>query len=171
MANHAISTPANVYPLPEPKPGHRFVPAKVDATNATSVIVLIEDPTWCTEDHVDEPVRDLADIMHRGDTASVNVPTFGYGAYPVQLHAWLEADPVAADPAFRAAHVTVQDVGGNEYAHLTPDMAEKLADEVIGFASELRHQARIARQANQATTSSDPDMDEALRRVRQGGVV
>lgn len=170
MAQSAISTPSNLYPLPAPRPGHRFVPAKVGATNATSVIVLIEDPVWCTEDHVDEPVRDLSDIMHRGAVASVLVPTFGPGKYPIQMHAWVEADPVAKEPEFRAAHVTLQDAGGNSYSHLTPAMAERLADEVIGFASELRHQARIARQANQAAGDSDPDMDEALRRVREGGV-
>lgn len=156
MAQSAISTPSNLYPLPEPKPGHRFVPAKVGATNDTSVIVLIEDPTWCSEDHLGEPVRDLSDIMHRGDVASVNVPTFGYGAYPVQMHAWVEADPAAGEPEFRAAHVTVQDVGGNAYCHLTADMAERLADEVIGFASDLRHQARTVRLANGSTGAALP---------------
>lgn len=156
----------NLYPLPSPKPGHRFVPAKVGATNDASVIILIEDPTWCTEDHVDEPVRDIEDIMHRGNPAAVYVPTFGYGAYPIQMHTWIEADPVATDPQFRAAHITVQDAGGNSYSHLTPDMAERTADELIGLASELRHQARTARLANQAVADSDPDMDEALRRVR-----
>jgi hypothetical protein len=162
------ATPSNLYPMPTPKPGHRFVPAKVGATEDTSVIVLIEDPTWCTEDHVDEPVRDLPDIMHRGGEANVYVPTFGYGAYPIQMHAWVESDPAAKEPEFRAAHVTVMDSGGNNYCHLTPAMAEKLADDAIGFASELRHQARIARLANQAAGDSDPCMNEALRRVRGG---
>lgn len=162
----------NLYPLPEPKPGHRFVPARVGATNETSVIVLIECPTWCDEtEHMDEPVRDLSDVMHRGDVASVNVPTFGFGAYPIQTHAWVEADPVAKEPEFRAAHITVQDAGGNAYCHLTPAMAERLADEAIGFASELRQQARTVRQANQVAGDSDVDMDEALRHVRSGGDV
>ncbi|MGP4008145.1 DUF6907 domain-containing protein [Streptomyces sp. 4N124] len=169
MGHLPIST-SNLYPLPEPRPGHRFVPVKVGATNDTSVIVLIEDPTWCSEDHVDELVRDLSDIMHRGAVASVHVPTFGYGAYPVQMHSWVEADPVAKEPEFRAAHVTIQDAGGNDYCHLTPAMAEKLADDAIGFASELRHQARTARLANKQTSESDPDMDESLRRV-QGGAL
>lgn len=167
MGNLPMSS-SNLYPLPTPRPGYRFVPAKVGATNATSVIVLVEDPEWCTEDHVDEPVRDLSDIMHRGDVASVMVPTFGFGAYPVQLHAWVEADPVASEPEFRAAHITVQDAGGGDYCHLTPAMAEKLADDAIGFASELRHKARTARLANQKAGDSDPCMDEALRRVRGG---
>lgn len=168
MANHAISTPSNVYPLPTARPGHRFVPAKVGATNDASVVVLIEDPLCCTEDHLDDPVRDLSDLMHRGDTASVYVPTFGYGAYPVQMHAAVEVDPVASDPQFRAAHVTVQDVGGGAYSYLTDEMAERLADEMVGFASQLRHQARAVRLHNQTVVDSDPSMDEALRRVRGG---
>jgi hypothetical protein len=155
--------------VPAIKPGYRLVPAKVGRTNDTSVIVYIECPTvWCTEDHVDESVRNIEDVMHRGDGASVYVPTFGYGAYPIQLHAEVTSDPVATDPQFRAAHIVVQDAGGNAYSHLTPEMAERLADEVVGFASQLRHQARTARLHNQANGDSDPDMNEALRRVRVG---
>jgi hypothetical protein len=163
-------TTNNVHPFPAVKPGHRLVPAKVGRDSETGVIVYIECPNWCTEDHVIEPVRNIEDVMHRSDGANVYVPTFGYGAYPVQMHAWIESDPVAKDPQFRAAHITVQDVSGNAFANLTPDMGEQVADELIGFASELRHQARTARLANQTAGDSDPDMDEALRRVREGGV-
>lgn len=157
---------ANLYPIPSPRPGHRFVPAKVGATNATSVIVLIEDPVWCTEDHVDEPVRDLSDIMHRSDADGLKVPSFAFAPYPHQLWAQIECDPVATDPRLKAAHVTVTDGGGNNTAHLTPDMVDALADEAIAFASYLRSLARTARLANQTAGDSDPDMDEALRRVR-----
>lgn len=171
MAQSAIS-PNNVHPFPAVKPGYRLVPAKVEHSKDSSVIVYIECPTWCTEDHVGEPVRNIEDVTHYGDTASVYVPTFGYGAYPIQMHATVSSDPAATDPQFRAAHVVVQDAGGNAYSHLTPEMAERLADEAIGFASELRHQARTARLHNQTVRNgdSDPDMDEALRRVREGGV-
>lgn len=165
MANHAI-TASNVHPFPAIKPGHRLVPAKVGRSEDSSVVVYIECPNWCVEDHVVESVRDAEDVMHRGGNASLYVPTFGYGAYPVQMHASVECDPASNDPQFRAAHVTVVDAGGNNYCHLTPDMSEHVADEMIGFASELRQQARTARLANQTAGDSDPDMDEALRRVR-----
>jgi len=168
MANHAIST-SNLYPMPEPKPGHRFVPAKVGPTDDTSVIVLVEDPVWCVEDHLGESVRELSDLMHRGENAALYVPTFGFGAYPIQMHAWVEADPVAKEPEFRAAHVTLQDAGGGSFCHLTAEMAEKLADDAIGFASELRQHARTVRQANHTAADSDVDMDEALRQVRADG--
>jgi hypothetical protein len=169
MAQSAISTP-NLYPLPTPKPGHRFVPAKVGRSNATSVIVLIEDPMWCTEDHLGEPVRDVSDVMHRGEPDGLSVPSFAFAPYPHQLYAQIESDPVATDPRLKAAHVMIEDGGGNNQAVLTPEMVDALADEVISFASYLRSLARQVRQANQVTGDSDPDMYEALRRVREGGV-
>lgn len=141
--------PTNVTPFPAVKPGHHLVPAKIGRTNETSVIAYVECPTFCIDDHVDEPVRNIEDIVHRGDTASVLVPTFGYGAYPIQMHATVECDPTATDPQFRAAHITVQDAGGSSYSHLTPEMAERLADEAVKFAAQLRNQARTARLHNQ----------------------
>jgi hypothetical protein len=139
----------NVHPFPAIKPGHRLVPAKVGRTNDTSVIAYVECPIFCVEDHVDEPVRNIEDIVHRGDTASVLVPTFGYGAYPIQMHATVESDPTATDPQFRAAYITVQDAGGSAYSYLTPEMADRLADEAVKFAAQLREQSRTARLHNQ----------------------
>ncbi|MDX3582006.1 DUF6907 domain-containing protein [Streptomyces europaeiscabiei] len=158
---------ANLYPLPTPKPGHRFAPAKVGATNDASVIVLIECPTWCAEDHVDEPVRHVEDIMHRSGAEGFLVHSFIRERRTHELFAYVEADPVAENPLMRDAHVVVED-GGNEFGYLTADMAEQLADKIVGFASHLRHLARTARLANQTAAGPDPDMDEALRRVREG---
>jgi hypothetical protein len=155
-----------IHPFPAIKPGHRLVPARIE-TSTSSIVIHLECPFWCTEDHLDEPVRAVEDVMHRGDTASVHVPTFGYGAYPVQMHAWVESDPVAADPQFRAAHIAIGDASGDEGSHLTPDMADKLADDLITLASSLRSLARTARLHN-AAGDSEPDMDEALRRIRGG---
>ncbi|MES9523123.1 DUF6907 domain-containing protein [Streptomyces capoamus] len=137
---------------PALQPGYRLAPVKVE-TGAVSTIAYLPCPTWCDEDHVIESVRAVEDVMHRNGGANVYVPTFGYGAYPVQLHAWIEADPVAQNPNFRAAHISVSDVTGDEGAHITPEMAEKLADDLIGFASELRHMARTVRQANLSAPS------------------
>jgi hypothetical protein len=148
--------------LPAIKPGYRLVPARVE-TKTSSTIVYIECPTWCAVDHVDESVGAVEDVMHLNEGADVYVPTFGHGVYPVQLHAWIESDPVAKDPSFKAAHIAVADVSGDEGAHITPEMAEKLADDLIGFASELRHMARTARQANAAARVS-------LRKQRGGAV-
>jgi hypothetical protein len=179
MANHAISqhvtaslpsiptqptaaeqSQGSVYPLPGVKPGFRLVPARVE-TKTSSTIVYIECPMWCAVDHVDESVGAVEDVMHLNEGADVYVPTFGYGVYPVQLHAWIESDPVAMDPSFKAAHIVVGDASGDEGSHITPEMAEKLADDLIGFASELRHMARTARQANASARVS-------LRKPRRG---
>ncbi|MEU6567320.1 DUF6907 domain-containing protein [Streptomyces parvulus] len=159
-------TAATVHPFPAIKPGYRLVPAKIGATNRTSTIVYIECPNWCTEDHVAESVRNVEDILHVTGTDGFCVTTFTGNHENVHcLYAGLEADPAASDSDMRRAHVVVED--GSNYAYLTPQMAEQLADRVVGFASELRHLARTARLHNSVESGdSDPDMDEALRRVR-----
>ncbi|MFD8453907.1 DUF6907 domain-containing protein [Streptomyces coelicoflavus] len=165
-------TAATVHPFPAVKPGFRLVPAKVGATNRTSTVVYIECPNWCTEDHVENAVRNVEDILHCTGTEGFVVETFtgdtSFPGAPGWVHglwAGLESDPAATDSDMRRAHVVVED--GSNYAYLTPQMAEQLADTVVGFASELRHLARTARLHNSVESGdSDPDMDEALRRVR-----
>ncbi|RSS16629.1 DUF6907 domain-containing protein [Streptomyces sp. WAC08401] len=159
----------NVHPFPAIRPGYRLVPAAVGRTE-TRQIVYIECPTWCTENHVEEPVSNVEDVMHRSTATyddALCIPSFGPAPFPIQLFAYVEADPVATNLLMQAAHITVEDPHSASTAQLTPEMAEKLADDVIGFASHLRHLARTVRLANQAG-DSDPDMDEALRRVREG---
>ncbi|WP_330347518.1 DUF6907 domain-containing protein [Streptomyces sp. NBC_00582] len=131
--------------------GSRLVPAKIGRTNGTSVTVWIQCPTWCTEDHVDEPVRDVEDLAHYSATAGVSVYSFTNAGAVHELFAGIQSDPTASDARLRGAHISIEDRGGNDYAQLTPEMAEHLADELIGFASELRHLARIAQQANEVT--------------------
>lgn len=160
---------ANLYPLPTPKPGHRFVPAKVGRTNATSVIVHIECPIWCDgSEHLAEPVVHVEDITHVSKPDDIVVQTFLGRATRHVLWATVQADPVATDPRQRAAHVVVED--GTDFSYLTEDMADELADDLIAFASSVRQMARTARLANQAPTVNTvrSQADEALRRVRGG---
>lgn len=156
--------PTNVHPFPAIAPGHRLVPARVGRTNDTSVIVYVECATWCTVDHVAEPVGDAVDISHTSDPEGLYVRSLLKTTPTHELFAALQTDPVASDPRLRQAHIVVED-GGNEYAHLTPEMADELADKAVSFASHLRSLARTARLHNTAG-DSDPDMDEALRRVQ-----
>jgi hypothetical protein len=166
MANHAIST-SNLYPLPAPKPGHRFVPAALGKPGE-QVIVYIECPAWCSQDHVANWSHYAEDIDHWGqtdaawDTGCLTRP----GDQMLALFARVHSDPVAADPRLRAAHVLMDDESTQVF--LTPEMADRMADDLIAFAAQMRHLATRARQANQTTGDSDPDMDEALRRVRGG---
>ncbi|MFF9861104.1 DUF6907 domain-containing protein [Streptomyces tendae] len=149
----------------ETKPGHRLVPAAIERGEHRTT-VYIECPVWCVEEHVDEPVSNVEDILHRsgcGVEDVLYVPSFGDAPFPILLAAYVESDPVATNPLMKAAHVAVEDPHSASLAYLTPEMAEKLADDVIGFASNLRHLARTVRLANQG---GDPDMDEALRRVQ-----
>ncbi len=67
----------------------------------------------------------------------------------------------------RAAHVLVDDDTPLQ-AHLTEALADKLADDFVAFAEQLRQLARAARAHNETADDSDPDMDEALRRARGG---
>jgi hypothetical protein len=167
MAKSAIST-SNVHPFPAIRPGHQLVPAKVGRPGETPVIAYVECANWCVVDHVAEPVGSLQDISHVSAAPEVAAASFLQHGQQHRQWATVQTDPVAADPRLAAAHVVVEDENA-EYAHLTPEMAEEYADSLIGFASELRHLARTARMHNASQGDSDPDMDEALRRVRAGG--
>lgn len=158
----------NVHPFPAVKPGHRLVPAKIGRTNATSVIVFVECPNWCGEDHVVESQVAVEDIVHVSTASAVVVRSFLQGGNVLDLYASIKAEASPHDPQLHAAHVVVDDCSND--AHLSPEMAESLADELIGFASDLRQLARTVRLHNQSNGDSDPTMDEALRRVREGGV-
>ncbi|MCX4592353.1 hypothetical protein OG819_22250 [Streptomyces sp. NBC_01549] len=156
----------NVTPFPAITPGYQLVPAKVGRRNATSAIVYIECPTWCVVDHVGEPEVSVEDITHSTNDTSIVTHSLDSRGIVHVLMAMLKTDPTAEDTRLREAHIVLDDE--TNFACLTPEMAEKLADDVIGFASELRHMARTARLHNRPTPDSDPNMDEALRRVRGG---
>jgi hypothetical protein len=157
--------PENVAAFPAINAGNRLVPARVGRQGRMQT-VYVECPLWCTVDHVANWQYDVEDVNHYGDTESVTVPTM---LKPGVAHfVWstrIACDPVAAEPSLRAAHVLIDDENPDE-ARLTPDMADELANELIAFAAQVRSAARTARLYN-AATDSDPDMEEALRRVRE----
>lgn len=142
---------ANVATFPALKPGHRLVPAKVGRTNDTSVIVFVECPNYCTEDHLGEPVGNVEDVMHRGDQSELTIESLAFAPIPHQLYAYLAADPVAADEVLRSTHVVVDNADGSQSAFLTAEMAETVADNAVKFAAQLRQLARTARLHNQHT--------------------
>lgn len=158
-------TTSNVYPFPVIKPGFKLVPARTGRGDRKQ-ICYIECPLWCTDDHVANWQYDLEDVSHYGDIDSMQVPTMTDPDTALyEWHTRMASDPTASEPSLRAAHVLISDSGAVD-ARLTPDAADEVADELIGFASAIRHAARSARLANQTSADSDPDMDEALRRVR-----
>lgn len=148
MANHAITVNAA-----------RLVPALIGR-----LTVHIECPAWCIVDHVAEAAAFAEDIVHATATSSIAATSMVSRGIVAELYTTVKADPSSDDPRLRAAHVVV-DKGAGKDACMTPELAEAFADELIGFASEVRRLARIASLANGPV---DPavSMDEALRQVR-----
>ncbi|MEU0038472.1 hypothetical protein [Streptomyces sp. NPDC006333] len=170
MANHALAQHAAALAgtaLPAIQSGHRLVPARIGRPGHQAD-VFVECPTWCAQDHVEDWNQHAVDLDHWAkstswDTDCINQP----GDRVLSLDARLHSDPGATDSRLRAAHVLVDDESVEAY--LTPEMAERTADELIAFAAQLRHLAREAREFNaQASRPRRSQADEALRRVRAG---
>ena len=162
MANHAISTPAV-------RPGFGWVPATIGRPDSTQT-VLVECPTaWCTVDHLE--IREVAveDITHYGPGTFFGVPDMSDDSTDMhEMYVNITADPAHGDPRMRAAHLVVAN-GHPEDAHLTVEQGYELADALVRTAAEIRQALRTCERSNQlAAVDSDPDMDEALRRVRGG---
>lgn len=153
--------------FPASRPGYRLVPAALGAPSQGQRIVHIYCPVWCTQDHVSGFQHYIEDFSHSGDDYTVLVPSFlNDGVAVYEWSARVNQDLEDSDPRMRAAHVRLEDSTSID-AYLTPDMADETADDLIRLALKLREAARTARLHN-AAGDSDPDMDEALRRV-QGG--
>ncbi|MFD9630099.1 DUF6907 domain-containing protein [Streptomyces violascens] len=135
-----------VVPVSVPvSPAVRLVPALVRGQR-----IFIEDPSWCIVDHVKLHTGAVEDITHWSEGVIMQVlsmltPDTAHS----ELFARVNSDPAHRDPRMRAAHVLV----GNESAvdaFLTPDMADELAADLVGFAAAVRGAARTARRANQS---------------------
>ncbi|MYW66291.1 hypothetical protein GTY65_19860 [Streptomyces sp. SID8379] len=150
---------------PATRPGFKLVPATIGSPTKGQALVYVECPNWCTEDHADEWQHSVDDVSHWGDYFGASIPSFTQDDAALDLSARVFADPYSADARMRGAHVLVETAAGDR--HLTSQMADEIADDLIKLAGKIREAARVASQAN---GDSDPDMDEALRRVRQGGV-
>ncbi|MFJ8822392.1 DUF6907 domain-containing protein [Streptomyces sp. NPDC102467] len=151
--------------FPAIRPGFKLVPAVIGTPATGQQIVYIECPNWCTEDHVNEWQHSVDDVSHWGDYYGAGIPSLTAEGPVLELSARLFADPTSQDVRLREAHVLVEGLAGAD-AHLTPTMAEQTADDLIKLAAKLRTAARSARLARNG--DSDPDMDGALRRVREG---
>lgn len=162
MANHAISTP-----VPTVRPGYRLVAALI-GTRKSSHVAWIQCPTFCAENHMADPTM-FEDITHTSRSEEVGISSFLKRDGSLLMYAMLQTDPEATDPRLRQAHIGIEHEGVPDYH--TPDMAEKFADDLITFAVQVRHLAREARLHNQTAGDSDPGMVQALRLVREGGVV
>ncbi|MBW8701851.1 hypothetical protein MBT84_19785 [Streptomyces sp. MBT84] len=104
---------------------------------------------WCTENHTGDERRHVEDIDHVSDNVDLNAPAFNSsddGIFDQRLiaYAHLGQDLYASDPNMRAAHVRVEDRGG-EASYLTPDQADAFAGNLDAFATQIRTLAHTAR--------------------------
>lgn len=127
----------------QPAARPRLVPARVGSSGCAQT-VHIEDPTWCVVDHMDR-VGCLEDVVHYSGFDIVEILTLlDDDSTHSELMVNISSDPTASDPRLREAHILINDATATD-AHLTADMAEELADNLIAFAAQIRHKARIVR--------------------------
>jgi hypothetical protein len=146
-------TTSNVHPFPALKPGYRLVPALI-GTRKNAQIVYIPCPLWCTEDHAADPYM-LEDVTHTSQAEELEIGSFLKRGASLLMFATVQADPCETNPMLKAAHIAVD--SGDLPDYLTPEMTEAFADDLIGFASQLRHLARTARLHNQAADNASTD--------------
>ena len=99
---------------------------------------------WCTENHTSEDTRHAEDIDHAGDNVDLNVPNFNGGEELIFAYAHLGQDPHSSDQNMRAAHIRVEDAGG-QASYLVPDQGDTFAGNLEEFGSEIRALAQAAR--------------------------
>lgn len=105
---------------------------------------------WCTEKHAAEDTRHVEDIDHAGDNVDVYVPGFHGGEDVIFAYGHLGQDPHSSDENMRAAHIRIED-GGGEASYLTPDQADTFADNLAAFADRIRALAQVAREQTEVT--------------------
>ncbi|MFD3929565.1 DUF6907 domain-containing protein [Streptomyces sp. NPDC058614] len=101
---------------------------------------------WCTENHTTEDTRHAEDIDHAGDNVDLMVPDFFGDEDQVFAYAHLGQDVYSNDALMRAAHIRVED-GGGEVSYLTPDQGDTFAGNLDAFGSKIRVLAQVARGA------------------------
>lgn len=104
---------------------------------------------WCAEDHAGEDSRHLDDVDHAGANVDLLVPDFFGEEDQLFAYAHLGQDLYSADPKMRAAHIRVED-GGGEASYLTPNQSDTFAGNLDTFGSEIRALAQVARSSTDA---------------------
>lgn len=105
---------------------------------------------WCVENHAGENTGHLEDVSHWGTHVTAYVPNFHTGDDDLFAYAHLVQDPYSKRPNERAAHIRVED-GGGEESSLTPDQADTFADSLTVFANRIRALAQVAREQTEVT--------------------
>ncbi|MFJ6846426.1 DUF6907 domain-containing protein [Streptomyces griseoluteus] len=147
-------TQAAPHQLPAVKPGYRMVPALV-GKEGQEVTAWVECPDWCVTDHVADRATFLEDLNHSGERRGMSFTPSRGQRVPVEVY--LAQWPGSHEPAPTLAVDLDYEV--ENYGRTA---ALALADQLAAFTEDVR------RLAVTLPEDSDPDMDEALRRVRGG---
>ncbi|GAA0348454.1 hypothetical protein PV735_31740 [Streptomyces turgidiscabies] len=133
-------------PNPSPLAGLSIAHALVDG----ALVATVCPTRFCVEDHTSEDTKHLGDIGHAGAHVDVHVPNFQTGDDELFMYAHLDQFPYSTDPKTRAAHILVEDGGGEEWT-LTTDQADRFADNLTVFADRIRALAQVARTTDEQT--------------------
>jgi len=159
---HLPISSSNVYPLPEPKPGYRFVPALIGRSTDPGVITLVECPSWCVVDHVASRSVFIEDINHEGEHRAMSLsPSHGDR---VPLEVYLSQWPASREENGQTCLAVDLDCEVSSYGRTA---ALALADQLVAFAADVRRLAQTL--PDDAPSPVRSQADEALRRVRTGG--
>lgn len=112
-------------------------------TSLTGEQFDIECPEWCVVDHAAfGPVGFLEDVCHEGPTRHVNAP---HGRTELGRTEPILRANLSDWPNSKLEPVVSLQQSDEEFADLTPEMAEKLADDLVQHAGWLRELAAEAR--------------------------
>ncbi|MFH8799674.1 DUF6907 domain-containing protein [Streptomyces sp. NPDC017936] len=154
---------------PAIKPGFRLVPTLIGRpSDPNPATVWIECPTWCTLEHANDRQIAIEDVWHSGDFVDLVLPH--RDGTELLAYFRLGLDPYSSDADKRRTFVYGEDGEGVHGRYMDPDHIDEMCDRMQAAMEQLRALARAAR-ATAAEGDSEPDMDEALRRVREGGAV
>jgi hypothetical protein len=117
----------------------RLAPAVVDGA-----VIYVDCPAWCTTDHTTPGQLLLEDITHHGQDAALLVSS-RESAPDFLAYAGIVSEPFCRDTSGFGASIRVHDQAAVE-EYLTPDMADRLADDLVAFAARVRDMARTVRE-------------------------
>ena len=146
-----VATPETNGPVSEadPSTSPRFVLASVGRPGRVARI-MIECPTWCVVDHVENRVVAVEDFTHYGPGTFAGTPTMDDDTTDLhELYVNITSDPASDDPRMRASHLVVSNASASD-AHVTDAQGEELASELERMAAEIRQALLVCRQATAA---------------------
>lgn len=148
--------------LPTLKPGFRLVPTLIGRPD-NAAPVWIECPSWCHIDHANDRQVAIEDVWHSGDFVDLELPH--RDGKELLAYFRLGLDPYSNDPAKRRTFVYGEDGDAVDGRYMDPQHIRDFCDRTEAAITQLR---ALADAAEATGGDSDPDMDEALRRVREG---